>query len=133
MESKFGFTYPLPELLDRMSIVKIKIQKFPRESKSLTREFNTYEKAIKTFNWNPKEIKKWLNELYKINKKIWSLEANIRKGDINDIPLSEVGKIAIKIRHVNGFRVKLKGDIAEKTGSGFRDIKINHASEETSK
>ena len=123
------FPYPLPELIDRLSIVMLKIAHFPEENPSLILERDTYENAIIQFSVPAEALDVWLTQMEDINGQIWNLEANIRKGDLKEISLEEVGRTAIEIRKVNSKRVKLKGDIAEKTGSGFRDIKINHASE----
>ena len=45
--------------------------------------------------------------------------------------LEDVGRTAIDIRESNGLRVRIKGEIVEAVGIGYRDIKINHASERT--
>ncbi len=119
---------PVSEILDRFSIIKLKIERIGEPH--LQREKIALEKAIKEFKEKGIEIKqKWIDELYKINKKIWDLESDIRKGKEKELGLEEVGKRAIAIRENNKKRVALKNEIAEQTGSGFKDVKMNHASE----
>ena len=40
-----------------------------------------------------------------------------------------LGRRAIEIRNLNRIRVGIKNRIAEVTGSGYKDIKMNHVSE----
>ena len=117
----------LPEMLDRMSIVKLKIERIGEPH--LKQEYGEYEKAIKDFEKKGIKTKKeWLEELYKINGKIWDLESDIRRGKENEIGLEEVGRRAIEIRELNKQRIAIKNKIVEETGLGFKDIKMNHAS-----
>ena len=44
--------------------------------------------------------------------------------------IEEVGRRAIAIRENNGIRIKIKSEIVEKTGVGYKDIKVNHGSAE---
>ena len=70
-----------------------------------------------------------LKKLYEVNGKIWDLEADIRKGKEGELGLEEVGRRAIEIRNLNKTRISIKNEITEVTGSGFKDVKVNHASE----
>ena len=57
----------LPEMLDRMSIVKLKIERIGEPH--LKQEYGEYEKAIKDFEKKGIKTKKeWLEELYKIKE-----------------------------------------------------------------
>ncbi len=119
---------PLAEVLDRLSILKLKIERINEEH--LKKEQDAFNNAIQEFkNKGIKLKEEWLEELYKINSKIWYLEADIRKGKENDLGLEEVGRRAIEIRNLNRERVAMKNKIIEETGIGFKDVKINHASE----
>lgn len=118
---------PLPEILDRMSIVKLKIERIGEPH--LKKEFTEYEKAVKEFEKKGVTIEPfWLKELCDLNGKIWDLEADIRKGKEGELGLEEVGRRAIVIRELNKKRISVKNEIVEKTGLGFRDVKMNHAS-----
>lgn len=131
--------YPLDELLDKKSIIQLKIERIEdfEDRERLKKEYTDYSKAIKEFIsegiCSNKNIEEWNKSLYETNGKIWDLEANIRKGQIGNLSLEEIGETAIKIREVNGIRVRIKGEIVRTIGEGYADIKINHASEKTAK
>jgi len=119
---------PLPEILDRMSILKLKIERI--EEPHLQKEMSAYEVALKEFENKGINIKQeWIDELYKINSDIWDLEADIRKGKEGELGLEEVGRRALLIRDINKKRIGVKNKIIEETGSGFKDVKMAHASE----
>lgn len=119
---------PPSEIIDRMTIVKLKIERIGEPH--LKKEYEAYKKALKEFEKRGIKIKKeWIKKLYEINKKIWDLEADIRKGKEGILGLEEVGRRALMIRDLNKKRVAIKNKISEETGIGFKDIKINHASE----
>lgn len=129
--------YPLDELLDKRSIVQLKIERIedPGDRKRLKIEHADYSKAVKEFaeegTCTNENIEEWDKMLYEANGKIWDLEANIRKGQIGNLSLEEIGRTAIKIREANGIRVGIKSKIVETIGEGYSEIKINHASEKT--
>jgi hypothetical protein len=119
---------PLGELLDRLVIVRLKMEHIKTEDKK--EEYEYYQNAIEDYRNKGIEIKqKWIEMLYQANGKIWELEADIRKGKEGTLGLEEVGRRAIKIREMNKIRISIKNEIVEATGLGFKDIKMNHASE----
>lgn len=119
---------PLAEVLDRLSILKLKIERI--NEPHLKKELEAFNKALDEFKNKGIKIKQeWLKDLYKINAKIWGLEADIRKGKEGELGLEEVGRRAILIRNLNRERVALKNRIIQETGIGFKDVKVNHASE----
>ncbi len=128
--------YPLDELLDKKSIIQLKIERIDNESdkERLKREIEDYTEAIEKYIeenlCSSEDVKKWFDELYEANGRTWDLETNIRKGQIGEMSLDEIGRTAIKIRESNGVRVRIKSKIVEAVGIGYRDIKINHASQE---
>ena len=127
--------YPLDELLDKRSIIQLKIERIDdfEERKKLIREFSDYTLGIADYISEKictrEQVEEWHQKLYEANGKIWDLEANIRKGQIGNVTLEEVGATAIEIREANGIRVGIKSEIVEAVGIGYTDIKINHASE----
>ena len=128
--------YPLDELLDKRSIVQLKIERVPEENdrERLKKEYLDYSQAIDEYVnegvCTREQAEMWFRELYTANGAVWSLEERIRRGQIGHLSLEEIGKTAIKIREANGIRVGIKSKIVESTGLGYRDIKINHASQD---
>lgn len=119
---------PLSEILDRMSIVKLKIERIGEPH--LKKEYEEYEKALDEFRKKGVKIdESWIKRLHELNGKIWDLESDIRKGKEGKLGLEEVGRRAIMIREINKQRISMKNEIVERTGIGFKDVKINHASE----
>jgi len=127
--------YPLDELLDKRSIIQLKIERIEDNSdkERLKKEFEDYTKAIEEYVKGGvcsfEQVEEWYKELYEANGTTWDLETNIRKGQIGEMSLDEIGKTAIKIRESNGVRVRIKSNIVETVGIGYKDIKINHASQ----
>ena len=118
---------PLAEVIDRLTIVKLKMERIKTEDK--TKEYEHYLKGIENFKKEGYNIKQeWIDKLYEANAKIWDLEHDIRKGKDGELGLEEVGRRALQIRDINKIRISIKNEIVEATGSGFKDIKMNHAS-----
>ncbi len=125
---------PLSEILDRHSILRLKLERLSPQQKDaeplINKEFAAYEAAIQQFRDRGVLIKsEWLDSLYYINGSVWHLEADIRQGKEAQLGLEEVGRRAILIRDWNKKRIAVKNLIAQETGLGFKEIKINHASE----
>lgn len=127
--------YPLDELLDKRSIIQLKIERIDddEDRKRLLKEFSDYTFAISEYMHDGictiEQVNEWHAKLYEANGKVWDLETNIRKGQIGNMSLEDVGKTAIKIREANGVRVRIKSEIVREVGIGYEDIKINHASQ----
>ena len=128
--------YPLDELLDKKSIIQLKIERIDNGSdrERLKKEIEDYTQAIEKYVedgiCSSEDVERWFEELYKANGIVWDLETNIRKGQISEMSLNEIGRTAIEIRESNGIRVRIKSKIVDAVGIGYRDIKINHASME---
>ncbi len=126
--------YSLFDLMDRRSIVQLKIEKIPFEDKQaiLKKEFEAImqglDEYIKEGVCTREQIEKWHSELYRINGLIWELEAKIGEGNEGKLSLEEVGKLALEIRKHNGQRIKIKNEVVDLTGSGHKEVKMYHAS-----
>lgn len=119
---------PLPEVIDRFTIVRLKMERIKTEDKR--DEYEHYKKVIEDYRKKGFDIKQeWIDRLYEANARIWDLEYDIRRGKEGELGLEEVGRRAIKIREINKIRISIKNEIVEVTGSGFKDIKMNHASQ----
>ena len=116
----------MPEIIDRISILKLKIERGnPEVRKSLKKELEECENAVEEFKKKGVKIKQeWLDKLYEINGFQWNLESELNKVRRSE-NLEESGRLYIKIQISNRKRVAVKNEISEETKSGFRDIKIN--------
>jgi hypothetical protein len=129
--------YPIDELLDKRSIIQLKIERIDDEDDRarLVRELEDYTEAIDKYVCegvcDTNQVNGWHSRLYEANGKTWDLEVNIRKGQLGDMSLEEIGRTAIAIRESNGVRVRVKSEIVETVGIGYKDVKINHASQKT--
>lgn len=119
---------PLAELIDRFSIMRLKMERIG--DPYLKKEFESLQVSIDKYKERGVEVKEeWLAKLYETNAKMWDLEHDIRKGKEGELGLEEVGRRALAIRDLNKQRVSIKNAITDVTGSGFKDIKMNHASQ----
>lgn len=132
---------PINDLLDRYSIFLIKNEHYPDEVQEALHKF---EQAVDNLKRKHPDwpVAFWVNCLYEINSQIWSHESDLRKGQIGQYDTSElteleqqdilqlaaVGLAAVKIREANRLRSQYCNEIADVTGKGYRDIKVNHAS-----
>lgn len=118
--------FPLPDLLDKISILKLKMERIGENSS--IEEYNYLYNKIKSkiFKLDADE---YIQKLYSINRIIWDLEAAIRQGKDDELGLEEIGRRALLIRGHNKIRITIKNEIVEKFGIGFKDVKVNHLSE----
>jgi hypothetical protein len=117
---------PISDILDRYSIALLKKERANAENQSEIKELELEIQNYKKDNYN---IQKYIEKLINVNGKIWDLESDIRKGKEGELGLEEVGRRAIAIRELNKKRVGYKNDIVEIYKEGYKDIKMNHASE----
>jgi hypothetical protein len=120
--------YPLSEILDRRSILLLKIERGPRDE-AVKRAADALWAAAFAFGYRDVvAIVLWAKRLKEINGKIWDLEAGIRRGAEGELGLEEVGRRALQIRDLNRIRVGLKNEVAHAVGE-FEEPKIDHASQ----
>ncbi len=118
---------PIPEVADRYTIAILKIERLDHteiDIQDMERQIKYYKEGL---DLNNPELSRLVDELYEINGKMWDAEHAIRKGQDENLGLEEIGKRAIKIRDLNKVRMKVKNDIIELTGDGFKDCKMNYA------
>ena len=112
---------PMSEILDRYTITKLKSE---RTEEDLTEELAAYESEIKAKNADPTAIQSFIDRLYKVNGDLWDVEGDIRKGV--DMPLEEVGRLALKVRDLNCERNGVKAEVVDAFAEGFKEIKVNY-------
>ena len=114
---------PLSEILDRYTITKLKSE---RTDEDVSDELRTYKKEIDNPDYveRSNEIVSFIDRLYEINGELWNTEGDIRKGV--EMPLEEIGRLALKVRDLNCTRNEIKAEIVDTFSEGFKEIKINY-------
>ena len=114
---------PLSEILDRYTITKLKSE---RTDEDVSNELRTYKKEIDNPVYVEKsnQITSFIDRLYEINGELWDTEGDIRKGV--EMPLEEIGRLALKVRDLNCKRNEIKAEIVATFAEGFKEIKINY-------
>ena len=114
---------PLSEILDRYTITKLKSE---RTDEDVSEELRTYKKEIDNPNYVKRsdQIVIFVDRLYEINGELWDTEGDIRKGV--EMPLEEIGRLALKVRDLNCKRNEIKAKIVDTFSEGFKEIKINY-------
>ena len=110
---------PISEIVDRYTITKLKSE---RTSENVNEELLAYRQEIDKYSDN--EINDYINKLYDVNGRLWDTEGDIRSG--KDLPLEEIGKLALKVRDLNCERNGIKAEVVEKFSEGFKELKINY-------
>ena len=108
---------PLSEIIDRYTITMLKSE---RTNEDVNEELETYKKELHSSD----EVEKFITRMYEINGKIWNTEGDIRNG--TDMPLEEVGRLALEVRDLNCVRNGIKAEIVDTFSEGFKEIKINY-------
>lgn len=109
---------PISEIIDRYTITKLKSE---RTNEDVVEELNSYKKELDLYKVS---LDNYIDLMYNINGKIWDTEGDIRKGI--DLPLEEIGRLALKVRDLNCERNSIKADIVDQFSEGFKEIKINY-------
>lgn len=108
------------ELLDKISILKIKKQKINDEKKlfNITKELNLLSSIAEKFiEKDEKSYKKFMDELFEVNLQLWETEDSIRilenKKNFND----EFIQLARNVYYSNDKRFEIKSKINNFYGS----------------
>ena len=113
------------ELLDKISILEIKLEKIkdPNKLKFITAELSILKDQLsKNIDYNEK-IKNLYQSLKEINSRLWTIEDNKRECEKNK-DFSEVFiKLSRDVHFLNDDRAKIKLEINNITGSSIKEIK----------
>jgi len=118
---------PIPEVADRYTIALLKIERLGSDEidiDDMRKQIDYYREGLKL---EDPELAQLVENLYEINGEMWNAEYAIRKGQDENLGLEEIGRRALLIRDLNRRRMKVKNDIVELTGDGFKDCKMNYA------
>ena len=108
---------PLSEIIDRYTITYLKSE---RTDEDVSEELTAYKKEIPDSD----SVNTFIDRMYEIYGKIWDTEGDIRRGV--DMPLEEVGRLALIVRDLNQIRNGIKGEIVDEFAEGFKEIKVNY-------
>tara|TARA_B100001250_G_scaffold27269_1_gene22504 strand:+ start:3476 stop:3838 length:363 start_codon:yes stop_codon:yes gene_type:complete len=108
---------PTSEIIDRYTITLLKSE---RTEEDVSEELEAYKQELPDTDI----AQNFIDRMYEINGKLWDTEGDIRKGV--DMPLEEVGRLAIKVRELNQIRNGIKGEIVDEFAEGFKEIKVNY-------
>jgi hypothetical protein len=117
-------TFPIIELLDRLVIAKIKMDKTNGANQS---EYDYY--AEQASHLDLTVVKPLLDRLEDVHLSIWELESDLRRGMEHNLGYEEIGRRAVEIRNYNNIRVNVKNNLAEALGDTVREIKYDHISD----
>ena len=113
------------ELLDKISILEIKLEKIkdPNKLKFIKAELSILKDQLsKNIDYNEK-IKNLYQSLKEINSRLWTIEDNKRECEKNK-DFSEVFiKLSRDVHFLNDDRAKIKLEINNITGSNIKEIK----------
>ncbi|MFL2560853.1 MAG: hypothetical protein ACJ0RP_03655 [Gammaproteobacteria bacterium] len=108
---------PLSEIIDRYTITLLKSE---RTNEDVSEELKAYIKELPDLD----SAQIFIDRMYEINGQIWDTEGDIRSGV--DMPLEEVGRLALNVRDLNQIRNGIKGEIVDEFAEGFKEIKVNY-------
>ena len=113
------------ELLDKISILEIKIDKI--KNKNSQEEINKEYKLLKVAqNSNieaNEKIQKLFEEIKRVNLKLWNIEDKIRICEKNKDFGKEFIELARAVYSTNDARSKIKSEINELLGSNIKEVK----------
>ena len=113
------------ELLDKISILEIKLEKIkdPNKLKFISIELSILKDQLaKNVKYNDK-IKNLYQSLKKINLKLWTIEDDKRQCEKNKDFGEKFIKLSRDVHFLNDDRAKIKLEINNHTGSKIKEIK----------
>jgi len=113
------------ELLDKMSILEIKLDKIKDQNKlkEVKKEYDLLKKVEKSNIKTDQEIERFFTEIKKINLSLWDVEDKIRICEKRKDFGENFIKLARNVYINNDKRAKIKSEINKLLGSNIREIK----------
>ena len=115
--------FPVIELFDRLAIAEVKFKK----TRANEQELIWYQRQVQDFDLTA--VSNLYDDLKEIHYEIWLLEAELKSGKEEELPLEEIGRRAIAIRNKNNKRIRIKNAMADLLGDSIQEIKKDHLSE----
>ena len=113
------------ELLDKISILEIKLEKIqdPEKLKYINNEYKILKKQLKLNINKDNKIDNLFKSLKEINYKLWVIEDDKRKCEKNKNFGESFIKLSRDVHFLNDKRAIIKLSINEYTGSKIKEIK----------
>ncbi|PPR47030.1 MAG: hypothetical protein CFH19_00806 [Alphaproteobacteria bacterium MarineAlpha5_Bin9] len=114
----------LGELVDKISILMIKKEKIKEleKLKFISKELQMLNDVLKEY-FKHNELDNYINELVKINTKLWEVEDEIRDCERKKIFDNKFIELARLVYFSNDQRSKIKLEINQKFGSAIVEVK----------
>jgi hypothetical protein len=113
------------ELLDKMSILEIKLDKVKNidSQKEINKEYASLKKTKNSNIILSEEINQLYKEIKQINLELWNIEDKIRVCEKNKDFGKDFIELARSVYVTNDKRFKIKSEINKLTGSNINEIK----------
>ena len=113
------------ELLDKMSILEIKLDKIKNNNdlKEINKEYKLLKEAQDSNIKITEKIKKLFKEIREVNLILWNIENGIRTCEKNKDFGKKFTELSRAVYLNNDKRAKIKSEINEILGSNIREIK----------
>ena len=117
------------ELLDKISILKIKSSKIQDEQKlkNINKELSALNLIVDQSLKSYKNLGKRSNELMDVNLRLWSIEDDIREKERNKCFDDSFIELARSVYITNDKRFEIKNQINKESGSVFSEEKSYEA------
>ena len=113
------------ELLDKISILEIKLEKIkdPEKHKFISNEYSILKQQLDNNVKSNDKLKNLYKSLKQINSKLWVIEDDKRQCEKDKDFNKKFIKLSRDVHFLNDDRAKIKLEINEYTGSKIKEIK----------
>ena len=113
------------ELLDKISILEIKLEKIknPEKLKFITNEHSILKKQFENNIKSDNQLNSLFQSLKEINSKLWVIEDDKRQCEKDKDFGEKFIKLSRDVHFLNDDRAKIKLEINNHTGSAIKEIK----------
>jgi len=113
------------ELLDKMSILEIKLEKIKNEEsrKEIDREYQMLKELQKSKIEMTDEIETLFKDIKKVNSNLWNIEDKLRICEKNKDFSQDFIELARSVYFNNDKRSKIKSEMNNISGSNIKEIK----------
>lgn len=123
MQNMIKCPVSLGELVDKISILKIKKQKIPSAEKQafVKQELEELMEVLKASSYE--DVSFYLNQLEEVNRKLWEIEDSIRVKESKREFDQDFIELARAVYFTNNERFELKNELNKKFGSSIVEVK----------